>query len=212
MAFPTSKKSSISFPVEKTAPLRLSSIRNTFFDKLGHAEVSELSKGDDKIHFVTQNSIFRAKYPVSLELTLEEKLEIGYEIRLTELLKICVIVSIIIAFFSRMKLDYFITLYVLTISAFYYLNILIVDIGIRRMLTEAFNKTPYAQKSQPENTASLWISDANRCPACGESISFEDTKCPSCKLHLPKRKRPTPKKTQKTPSPEIKYIFKEKKK
>ena len=214
MPFPTSKKSKLELELSDPSNVQVGSIRNTIFDRLGHAEVEKLRLEKDKVLFSTRNSMFRVPYEISLDFHVKSELTINYEIRLSELLKLCVLVAIILAFFSRMQVEYFVLLFILTISSFYGLNIFIVENGLKNLLRDVFDKTPYAAKTTNESEQETWMNDPSRCPACGEFLYESFVKCPSCKLSLPKRKQHKLYKpyTGESTSPEIHYNYKEKKK
>lgn len=215
MAFPVSKQAKIEFELADGQVSNLTLIQTTFFDHLVHAEIDKLKKLDNKIIFTSKNSLFRLSYNISVGFRIEKNLIVEYEIRLSELLKLCVLFAILIAFFSRMQLEYFVTLFVLTITSFYFLNIFILENGLKNMLRGIFEKTPYSPESKHGNEPQNWMDDSSRCPACGEFVREADTKCPSCKLSLPTRKKDHKYYKQYKAGagqPTIHYDYKEKKK
>ncbi|MCF8374469.1 MAG: zinc ribbon domain-containing protein [Bacteroidales bacterium] len=215
MAFPVSKQAKIEFEMAEGLSSDPVSVRDIFFDHLSNADIDKLQKQEDKISFISKNSLFRVPYEISLGFKIEEKLIVDYEIRLTELLKLCVLFAILIAFFTRLQLEYFVMLFVITITSFYFLNILIVENSLKNMLQNVFQKTGFSSKDSLEGEQQTWMDDASRCPACGEFVGEFENKCPSCKLSLPTRKqghkyyKPY---LEKSTEPTIHYDYKEKKK
>lgn len=189
MAFPVSKQAKIEFEMADDLSPDPASVRDIFFDHLSNADIDKLQKQEDKISFVSKNSLFRVPYEISLGFKMDEKLIVDYEIRLNELLKLCVLFAIIIAFFTRLQLEYFVALFVLSITSFYFLNILIVENGLKNLLQDIFQKTGFSSKDSLEGEQQTWMDDASRCPACGEFVGESENKCPSCKLSLPTRKK-----------------------
>ncbi len=214
MAFPVSKSSIVEVEMIDGVNPSNSAIVNTFFDRLQNHDVEKLTKEQGGLSFVSRNSLFKIPYQIYLHFTLNEKLKISYRIGLIELLKACVIVAILTAFFASMRFERFIILFVLSVSGFYAFNVFIIEMGVKRLLNEVFEKTPYAPKEQVEVHGRNWISEPSCCPACGSFVDDFQDKCPSCKLSLPVRKgrkQHRDNHTTRNETPRIKYIFKEKK-
>ncbi|MEA3444088.1 MAG: hypothetical protein U9R19_05110, partial [Bacteroidota bacterium] len=163
MGFPATKTVKNNFELADDVNPKQVTIINTFFDRLQNYNLEKLEKETDSISFISRNSLFKIPYAIKLSFAIKKKLEITYHINMMELLKSCVIVAIIAAFFSSMSIERFIILFVLLVSGFYVFNVFVIENGLKRTINEVFKKTSFAEKDTTISEQHSWMSDTSRC-------------------------------------------------
>lgn len=133
-------------------------------------------------------SLFNIAYPVEISIKHTETLDIKYEIKLQRLIQISIILVLFTAFFSSFNMGGFLWFSFLLLIAFYAVNLLFADVGIRNLIKSAgMHESPdlkdYTDDFSDEQKQ--WMQDISRCPACGEHLQSFAVNCPECGLRLP---------------------------
>jgi hypothetical protein len=175
--------------------------------------VKEISVESNKISFSYQ-SLFTIRYEIEFNISKNNGLVLAYEIKLSKLIQVCIVLAIFIAFFSRFKISGYLWFSSIFIIVFYTFNLLFTD----KLIQKLIESSKLFHEFGPENEGIIseeqknWIRDASKCPACGEDINEFDLKCPDCGLRLRNIAKQSPFNVSKYLNKRFKYHFSEKKK
>ena len=164
------------------------------------------------IHFLSNYSFVNFKYKVDLHIKKEDLIIVEYEIHLMQLIKITLALVVFIAVFSSFGMSGFLWFSFIFSAIFFFVNILFADSHLQKIIKSAplfVSLNPIEEEGFNEEQKK-WLTDANRCPACGEEINIYDVNCPECGLKLKQNKYTIPLDVTKYKEKRFKYHYKKK--
>jgi hypothetical protein len=175
--------------------------------------ITELSSTEIKVLF-NFRSFLGIHFQIEVQKTLINQNSIGYEIKLSKLLQVCIALILFIAFFSGFKFGGFLWFSVIFTLLFYFVNVLIVDRQVQSIIKSAIDDGDMGEGNEEMLTQKQleWMNNKTKCPACGEDITEYDMNCPECGLRISDKAKPKPYDLSKYVHKNIKYFFKQKKK
>jgi len=210
MPLPYSYKSKIEIPDSEGVDVFYAT--NAYAEYIDSIGFENFEVDDGIISFVADYSFVNFKYPVNLRIKKGEVITIEYEIYLMQLIKITLAIVVFIAFFSSFGMSGFLWFSFIFASVFFFVNILFADTHVQKIIKSAplylyLNPTEEDGYSEEQKK---WLSDTNRCPACGEEINMYDVNCPECGLKLKQNQYTIPLDVTKYKEKRFKYHYKKK--
>jgi hypothetical protein len=173
--------------------------------------VKQITVNDEVLEFV-HHSLFKIQYPVEIKISETNNISIDYEIKLNKLILVCIVLIIVIAFFSNFEISGFLWFSFVFTLVFYGINIAVIDKYVRNIIYSVVKSPESLEETGEVMTKEQmeWIKDKTKCPACGEDVTEYDKTCPECGLKLREKVPPTPNTVSKYKGKRIKYFFKQK--
>ena len=208
MSFPQSYRSSFIINNDNTTQIsghELTNLLSSFI--FNNKNINIDKKEENALHFKLKNPLFFFRTHVEINIKKEYPHKIIYEFSLIEMFKALIILIIFSAFFSRFSLQSYLSFIASMSIIFMIFNILIINLMIKNILA-GFNQILFLQEKDFTSEQKNWISDPDKCPACGYDISMYDINCPDCGIKL--RNTAPEKPYTPTGNTDIKYHYKEK--
>ncbi len=215
MAFPYTYNKTLTFTLKKKYfDINSSFLQSVIFEKIkGNVKLKDVIKKDKNISFKTFAPIFNFQYSVEFDFYKDkDEINITYEVNLEKLLMIVLVIIILTAFFSFVSVKYFLILagvFAITTYGFFYL---IIDNFIQTIIKKNIDTIIISQDDTEKysDEQMKWISDDNRCSACGETLSDFDLYCPECGIKLKRSRFTIPLDVSKYKDKQVSYHIKKK--
>jgi len=210
MSLPYSYKNKIEIPESEDVDVVYAV--DLYTDYIRSKGFSEFKQEEGFIHFTSDYSLVNFKYPVQIEIKKAELITVEYEIHLMQLIKITIALIIFIALFSSFGMSGFLWFSFIFSTIFFLVNLMFADSHIQKVIKSSYL---YLSLNSPEGEGFTeeqkeWMSDKNRCSACGEEITIYDLNCPDCGLKLKQSKYTIPLDVTKYQEKRFKYHYKRK--
>ena len=168
--------------------------------------------GENTLKFTEQTSIIRFQYPTEILVKANsQEIHIKINVKLVELLKIILIVTVLIAFISTFSVDNYLLFTFGFAVIFYILNIIFIHTYLKQKIqSTTFYRNMFPDSEEMTNTQEEWINNPNKCAACGYNIIDTDINCPECGIRLRANKYTKPLNISKYKDNSIRYHYKEK--
>jgi len=210
MSLPYSYKSKVEIPESEELDVVYAS--DLYEDYLRNKGLEEFRKEKGIIHFTSDHSLVNFKYPVEIKVEKNELITIEYEIHLMQLIKITIALIVFIAFFSSFGMSGFLWFSFIFSVVFFVVNLMFADSYVQKIIRSSYlylSLNPTEEEGFTDEQK-MWMSDKNRCSACGEEITIYDLNCPDCGLKLKQSKYTIPLDVTKYQEKRFKYHYKEK--
>ncbi len=181
MAFPYAIKKKLF--IHKTANLHITKKRliQTLYNQLQNSKAKDIEKKGNSIRFSTSASLIRFRYTVEFNITqTNHGFILEYEVFLSDLLVITLIILLIAAFFSRHSFHDYLVFSGIFVVLFYLINVLYIHSSLKTFIKQnSFfrNSIVYRQSAQAHKPS--------RCPRCSERLEHHHAKCLNCGFELP---------------------------
>ncbi len=201
MSLPYSYKQKIETPENHNFKTIVKKI-NLISSKIG---ARNMEQTNNEFSFTLKRSLFAFNFNVSIKKTDNG---LFYEFQLMELIKIILIIVVFIAFISKFSLNGFLWFSALFILVFYVVNVIYINQKMKQLFDEDIFETIEKQTNKAEMFSleqKKWLTDPNKCSACGEYINEYDKSCPECGLKFKGRHKIAPINITKFEDYHIKY-------
>ena len=211
MPLPYSYKSN--FEIPNTENFDLQSITEHSYHYFKSNDLKNTEIKEDTVSFICNNAFIKFSFPVSFTFYKKENINIEYEFKLENLLKITIVLILLIAFFSSFSMSAFLWFSFIISVIFFGANVIFIDTNIKKII----KSLPVYSLSNPDIDEKLseeqisWINDKTKCSACGEEINEYDYHCPECGLKLNNKIKTIPFDVTKYQNKRFKYHLKDKK-
>ena len=210
MSLPYSYKNIIEIPESEEVDINYAI--NSYAEHINNMGFDDFKFKKGIIHFITDYSLIKFKYPVHVNIIKQELIKVEYEIHLMPLIKITIALIVFIALFSSFGMTGFLWFSFVFSIVFFLVNLMFADSHIQKILKSS---DLYLSLNPPEEDGytdeqKKWLKDHNRCPACGEEINIYDMHCPDCGLKLKQNKFTIPLDVTKYGEKRFKYHYKKK--
>lgn len=171
---------------------------------------TECQQSDSGFRFKLYSSVFRIPFPVLIYFeNIGTETYLHYGIDLSKLVRIIVYVTMVCSVLSVRSIQlYLVTAGLLSITI-YFLNLFEISGRTNTLISKIVKKQELVSENSEEMSQEQmkWMTDHQRCPACGSHLSIFDFDCPDCDLKIRSIKElPVSHTNRKTPK--IKYYFK----
>jgi prepilin-type processing-associated H-X9-DG protein len=210
MPLPYSYKNKVEIPDSEGVDVFYAT--NAYAEYIDNMGFENFEFDDGIISFIADYSFVNFKYKVDLHIKKDELITVGYEIHLIQLIKITLAIVVFIAFFSGFGMSGFLWFSFIFASVFFFVNILFADTHVQKIIKSTplyLHLNPPAEDGYTEEQKK-WLTDTNRCPACGEEINIYDVNCPECGLKLTQNQYTIPLDVTKYKEKRFKYHYKKK--
>lgn len=175
MPFPNSYKKTIS-PLKKCNDtlILISEIRK----KMGKFDPYEMKVSKNSLAFKSKRSLF--SIPYNVEIFIDNKMNITYEFFLTNVVKISIMIFVFIPFFSNFSFNSYLIFAFFIVFLFYYFSLTFINSSLKSSINKIWD-TPDLEIIDQQKE---WISNPDKCPACGAFVSQLDNECFDCGLSI----------------------------
>lgn len=192
-------------------------IQGTDRDEISQRVLKELKKNkteglllDNGIRFNLYSSLFRIPFPVIIYCENEgSETYLHYGIDLSKLVRIIVYVIMVCSILSVRSIQLFLLTASVISMTIYFLNFFEILGKINTLISKIVTtKEPAIENTEEMSQEQMeWMTDNQRCPACGSHLSIFDFDCPECDLKIRSPKELPVNHTNRKTS-KIKYHFK----
>lgn len=130
------------------------------------------------------NPLFFFNYKIELNILFNQNLKIDYTFSLLETVKVLIVLILFAAFFSKYSANEYLVAIAGFSVIFMGVNYLLIRSHTRNLIKEALEYAFDTDKNDFSLEQKQWLSDQNKCPACGFDITIYDKTCPDCGLKL----------------------------
>ncbi len=189
---------------------------------LQHEEgISEINIVEEELVFKSKKSLLNFSYQVNTRVDITDKINFVFEANLVDLIKISLALIVVIPFLSTFNINTFFIFSSILIFIFYFANLIFILSSTKQTFEKALTRLNILQTEDMSIEQQDWLSDLEKCSACGYNISEYDLNCPDCGIMLKQNKftkpldisQVKPKKNQdQSTNQDISYHYKKKEK
>ena len=166
---------------------------------------------ENRLIIETQNSLFRYKYKIQIDIEKQDIAKLNYEVETFTLSTIIFVISLFISLLSRFPFIWLIFFNIGFLTLAYWLNIWYIQSLLRKFLS-GFQQISETKNQSERLWKNQYPNNINQCPACGFGINFKEVTCPDCGLTLDAEKLPKPTNRTRFNNKDFKYIYMKSKK
>ena len=182
-------------------------LASKIFEHFQNINKDNITLHKNKVNFITFSSLFSLEHPVEVVVQSKEEPKVNYCINFGEVYKIILMILLFALFFVKFSWWIYSIIAVFFSVAVVTANINYVNSYIKRNIIAALSEFAKVDETHISSKQKSWMSDPQKCPACGEEVNKYTTKCTNCGLKIGGKKvAKTPNIT--VPNVDITYILK----